>query len=399
MTVPTSDSDYGPTLRLGETALRSNGHRCSLELLDVLADYEGVPNTVLRCSTGSESLPDSVVVKHSRQQAGVLRREAAALEFLGSLHELEGLHPRLLAFDGDSELLVMSDCGRSARLLGDVLQGTDSAFAERSLMQFQVALGRLHAACLGRQQKHSEIERRYGVSPLSRHRVNRLPEYIPKFIENARALSVAVGSSAEEELREIATIIESPGAFNTFTHGDSTPANAMVRDDGVVLIDFETAGYRHAFVDGSYSRLRYIHSVWARQIPSSIQAAMRLQYLDSFAKGARLQTERIGFDRDFCACCGAWMCALAGYVPDVMEEDKRWGLSTFRQRIIAGLEHFVDVANELNQFRNLADAAGKLSDRLKGLWSGTARMALYNAFSPDKQEPAADPELIGGSIP
>lgn len=66
-----------------------------------------------------------------------------------------------------------------------------------------------------------------------------------------------------------------PGPREVLTHGDPTPANAFLADDGeVLLLDVETSAPRHAMVDGAFANLRYLHSVWARALPESLLHAI-----------------------------------------------------------------------------------------------------------------------------
>ena len=64
------------------------------------------------------------------------------------------------------------------------------------------------------------------------------------------------------------------------------------------------------------------------------------------------------------------------------QEDKRWGRSTRRQRIVAALEHFVRLAEELNRFPALAQAAHHTAHHLRKSWPASdCELPLANAFS------------------
>jgi Ser/Thr protein kinase RdoA (MazF antagonist) len=50
-------------------------------------------------------------------------------------------------------------------------------------------------------------------------------------------------------VEEAAERLERPGQALTLTHGDPGPDNALITPRGVVLVDFEKAGRRHALTD------------------------------------------------------------------------------------------------------------------------------------------------------
>ena len=88
------------------------------------------------------------------------------------------------------------------------------------------------------------------------------------------------------------------GPFLAFTHGDPTIGNVFIRDGEARLIDLETGEFRHALVDGSFARLRYLHSVWARRLPFSTQRRMLEAYRGELVYGCpALRTTRGSIER------------------------------------------------------------------------------------------------------
>jgi len=67
----------------------------------------------------------------------------------------------------------------------------------------------------------------------------------------------------------------------------------------------------------------------------------------------------------------------------VRDQDQGWGRSTQRQRIVAGLDHFTTVADEVGLLPGLAEGARVAGQRLRTLWGEDAcTMRLYPAFEP-----------------
>ncbi len=148
------------------------------------------------------------------------------------------------------------------------------------------------------------------------------------------------------------TTWETLAAFTTWSHGDWTPANAFYDPSwdevAVRFFDLETGGWRHALLDGVYPRLRYIHSVWARRIPGDLQRRSDDVYREELARG----------------------------IPD------KWGRSTWRQRIVAALEHFDSVASELQGFPAICRASRDAAASLRNTWpESDCTMPLHNAFA------------------
>ncbi|MCU1649026.1 MAG: hypothetical protein JWQ60_175, partial [Pseudonocardia sp.] len=99
-------------------------------------------------------LPRSLVIKHYQRdptpgRADRFRHEAASCQLFTALSG-DRPSPELVAHDPANRLLVLEDLGRSSTL-ADKLFGSDAAAAERCLLTWARALGRLHAVTAGRE--------------------------------------------------------------------------------------------------------------------------------------------------------------------------------------------------------------------------------------------------------
>lgn len=188
--------------------------------------------------------------------------------------------------------------------------------------------------------------------------------------------------AVEGEIRAVHGELFEPGPFTTFTHGDPTVGNVLYSSTtGINFVDFETAAYRHALIDGCFARLRYLYSVWAHHIPVSVQHQLLRAYRAELVEGCPAAGDDARFARGLLAASAAWLAALCTHLDRVVEQDARWGRATYRQRIIAGLEHFIALADEYDSLPALRDASRQLLDRLRDSWPGNDRqLATYPAL-------------------
>jgi hypothetical protein len=134
-------------------------------------------------------------------------------------------------------------------------------------------------------------------------------------------------------------------------------------------------------LDGTYARLRYLHSVWARQVPVDVQKKSAAVYRTELQQGCAAAGDDTRYTRAYLACAAGWLAGLLVFLPEVRDEDKRWGKSTYRQRIVTALDHFVVLAGELFGFQALAEASEKAAKCLRRSWPQTdCTMQVHRAF-------------------
>lgn len=338
----------------------------------VLADY--TPNMILRfrAAPGGAGDPSTVVVKRAKEPLGHLLPEIAGYAFL-SQGETADLIPRIFGYDAGRELVVMEDLGAAAeRQLGWILLGEDRARAETALMAFQRTLGRLHAGTAGREAAFLRIREGLGTGDASRHKVHEILPALRDLSGMPEALGFSAPPGLAAEIEAAADAVANPGPFLGFTHGDATPANAFSTPGAVRLTDLETCGFRHVLLDGSYARLRYIHSVWAFRIPEALQRRLLDAYRTELVRGLPEAGDDALFHEGLMACAAAWLGGLWRLYPKVVDGDVRWGRVTNRQRIVAGLEHFAALAGEVDRLPALAEAASRAGEVLTSQWSREA---------------------------
>ena len=112
------------------------------------------------------SLPRTLVVKHyvadpAPDRPDPFHYEVASCQLFTALPADDRSSPVLIAHDPDARLLVLEDLGRSSTL-ADKLFGPDADAAQRCLLGWARALGRMQAATAGRESDFGALLRRQG---------------------------------------------------------------------------------------------------------------------------------------------------------------------------------------------------------------------------------------------
>lgn len=132
------------------------------------------------------------------------------------------------------------------------------------MLAWAASLGSLQAATVGlRQSFLDELTAfsSWGAPPLDTMSETLMEAATVPARELPR-LGVAAPSSAIEELRDVALELDmaDSGRPGGLVPGDTCPSNAIETDDGLVLLDFEGAEYRHVAWEAAYLTVP-----WTRQ--------------------------------------------------------------------------------------------------------------------------------------
>ncbi len=213
------------------------------------------PWSVMRCRLADPLTvggATSVIVKwvrtepgNERTQPGRLRTERAALEHVGA--RAPQLVPRVLAGGGDSGLLVLEDLA-PREPLRELLLRVGPVLAEPQMIDVARALGRLHAATVGSASSYYE---RLGADATAGLATD-IAASVGDFglgVERVRAVGVPMSTAAQHELTAIVDTLLDPGALLALSNGDPETNNYLADGPDGRLIDFESAGFQHVFVD------------------------------------------------------------------------------------------------------------------------------------------------------
>lgn len=176
-------------------------------------------------------------------------REAISYQFATALAKVNRPGPELLAHDLDGRLLILSDLGEDSRRLTQVLKAGGERTAGNALMAFAQALGRLHAATVGREADFTALMRRAevahridGITLQARASIAELPPLLDQHLHIT--VPTHLVKSVQSSLR-----LFGRSRFRAFSASELCPDNIIVNDDGIRFLDYEWGGFRDATLD------------------------------------------------------------------------------------------------------------------------------------------------------
>ncbi|MEU2252280.1 phosphotransferase family protein [Nocardia xishanensis] len=226
----------------------------------------------VRVAENSFSLPRTLIVKQVRGAARDRRtgglapgvasidsaflREAVSYQFTTALSREQRPGAYLIAHSLPDRLLILSDLGENARMTAVLQSGVEPA-TRNALMAFAQALGRMHAATVGREADFVALLRRVEVV----HRVDGIAQQAEAAISEVpgllqRELGIEVpGEIAERIVR--GNRLFSAGRFRAFSPSDLCPDNVMLNQEGARFLDYEWGGFRDATLDIAYALVSF----------------------------------------------------------------------------------------------------------------------------------------------
>ena len=301
-------------------------------------------------------------------------------QFLSAIED--GPHsPRFYGGDHSLGLFILEDLGYHRSLVEPLLK-EDAASAERALLRFSARLGALHAATIGHSAQFEGLFT--AISPKVWAHAQNVPnvhERVTQLQASLERVGVRADTDETRDLEAVVDATENPGPFLSYIHGDPCPDNVFLIDDELRLIDFEFGRFGHALMDGTFSRMAFPTCWCANRLPQGLVSKMEAVYRAELVKGCSQAQEDGIFERAVVEACGFWLVStLTRHLDGALETDHTWGIATMRQRLLARLEAFVDVAEEFNQLPGLCGIAARVLHELGKLWPGTDPLPLYPAF-------------------
>lgn len=224
------------------------------------------------------SLPRTLVVKHYLAGPGPDRPdpfhyEVASCQLFTALPADDRSSPVLIAHDPEARLLVLEDLGRSSTL-ADKLFGPDTAAAQRCLLGWARALGRMQAVTAGREGDFGALLRRQGerawrdpVAEDARAALAGLPDLL-----DAR-LGIVPSPEAAEEAHDTVRLLGGT-RYRAFSPSDTCPDNNLVTSRGMRFVDFEWGCFRDVVLDAAYFRVPFPACEASFALPPGLAAAM-----------------------------------------------------------------------------------------------------------------------------
>jgi len=153
--------------------------------------------------------------------------------------------------------------------------------------------------------------------------------------------------------------------------------------DHVTIIDFEFAAFGHALIDGAYGRIMFPTCWCCNRIPDAVVAAMENAYRAELTRAVPEAADDRLFNTALVAACAHWaLGTLTWHLDGSLKEDREWGISTMRPRILARLDAFIATAESHGKLPALHQTLAILADDLRAQWPDMEDLPLYPAFRP-----------------
>jgi hypothetical protein len=308
-----------------------------------------------------------------------LIREWSATAFIDACAPGRGHSPALLGGDVARGLIVFEDLGTGLRSLDHVLLEGPAAEAERALTHYATALGRLHADTVACAEGHrARFQSIFGGGEPSGSMWSSMEDSVSAI---ARKLG---GTPPARELAQLSARLDDPG-WQSLTHGDPCPDNALIVDDRIRLVDYEFARPAHALLDGIYWRIGFPTCWCAGRIPDDVARRVDRAYRAEIVRAMPAACDEAAYRTEIAHVAAIWLIrSLSWRLDRALEEDERWGTWSVRGRLLWYLEAVIEMteaAHALPGFRATAHAW------LAGLckrWPDAAPLGLYRAFAPPR---------------
>jgi Ser/Thr protein kinase RdoA (MazF antagonist) len=316
--------------------------------------------------------PDRSVVMKRRGEQGSEGRarsfgvELAALAYLNAMPA--PVAPRLVAADAQAGILLMEDLGPGASLAGALLAG-DRDRARAGLVSYAEALGAMHAWSTGRPGELAGLRARYAPgAPPGPSWLAALARGREGFLGAVASLGLGAGG-AGAEIDELSQLLNGTGYLG-LVHGDACPDNVRFRAGGGRIFDFETAGWGPFVLDAAYL-LAPFPSCWCfARLPAEAAAPAMAAYR------ARVQASGIelgaAWEAALAAAVATWIVARGPMIIRVLEEDREWGTTTLRPRLLTWLHSFIGASGRAGVLPVLRALAEALHEELGRRWPEAA---------------------------
>jgi hypothetical protein len=369
---------FGGEVRLGQgTVLNEREHVARFSLLEAPA---GCPATVI--AKGWNAWGDQTYDLESGEYDSPcvrLSSDWTGLQFLSAVMGEDSPAPRFIAGDQAAGFFVMEDIG-SGIDPAQVLLGDDPHQAEVQMLALAAALGRMQAATAGQQADFERLRVRLG--PVSSQESDRARSLVANWSASLEELGLRLPPGLRPDLDRVLQAVLAPGPFLAFTHGDPCPDNWRNVSGRMRLFDFESSGFRHALQDGVYGRIHFPTCWCVNRFPSEIPLAMERAYRAELVKSIPAATDDALFSAAVVEMCAFWVLADEWEkLPELMDKDRRWGLTTLRQVLPVRLGIFSELAASAGHLQALGETAAALRAFLRARWPQEAdAMPLYPAF-------------------
>jgi hypothetical protein len=250
------------------------------------------------------------------------------------------------------------------------------------MLDIAAAMGRMHAATIGRQEEFNHL--RLGLGKQVDDLQKTTTGLISRWSVFVDSLGLAPAAGMADDLARMRQSILDPGPFLAYIHRDPCPDNWLKVGDRMRLFDFEWGGFRHALLDGMYGRIHFPTCWCVNRFPADLPEEMENIYRLELAHGCPQAGEDTVFYPAVVETCAFWFlvtCEGWNGPASLMEEDGQWGIATLRQRVLVRGKILSDLTDRFHHLQVLGDTIRRLLEILRSRWPEEADlMPLYPAF-------------------
>ena len=347
---------------------------------------KGRRNLLLRCFIHPVSgFPSSFIIKKVETEYSPNRtdwdtrrffNDWTGSQFLNTIPSKFQHSPLFYGGDRNLGFIVIEDVQHQNSLVEPLL-GNDRNYAEWALLQYATCLGQLHSDTLGKVAEFEELYKT--LSPEMKFTRSNLNIQQHEF--RFEKLGIKLKSNWWLDLETINTMLSNPSEFLAYVHTDACPDNVLIADNKLRLIDFETGRFDHAFIDAACGRMMFPSCWCSKRLPLDLIRQMEHTYRLILIQHCPITEDDEVFEPALVNACGFWLLyTLSRHLDYALEQDRDFGISTIRQRILARLRTFIATSREFNRLPSLRDTSSRLLDLLYQRWSDVPDLPLYPAF-------------------
>jgi hypothetical protein len=347
-----------------------------LERVETLRGGERSEVRRVRAEFPDSAGASSVIVKRFLMAGEGWAREAAALASLPP----DAPAPKVLAEGAAPPVIVMSDLGPgpnvAAALLGDSPEAATGA-----VLDWAEAVAKLHRATFGhRQEFRAALSMRAGDLPVADHVMPALADETALLLDARCAeLGVSVPHGALSELRELPRQLRADDNA-ALSPSDTCPDDNVRTHDGVALVDFEGAQWRHIAWDVAYLTVPWPSCWCAWRMPHDV-AERAVEHYRGVVEDALPYVRSPQFRHDLTAATTGWtMISTASFLSRALADDPPPtdpGKPTPARRAL--ILHRLSAARRTTELPALAELAARLRENLLTRW-GEVPLGYAPAF-------------------
>lgn len=303
---------------LGTVALAAAGSEMGRRLTPAGSALRGSDRSVvLRAFVNGG--PETVIVKAfdpARAGEGWVREAAALTTVRGSGARAVDL----VAVLDRPPLVVLADLG-GGPTLADRLLGSDPQLASGALGRWAEAMGSVHAASAGgRQAFEAALAHFAGDLPADPDTTgDALSESADRLADLLPRLGVDVPAAAIRELRDVESLLSTD--VTALSPADACPDNAVTSGDGLVLLDFEGATWRHVAWDAAYLVVPWPSCWCSWRLPQDVASAALGRWRSVVAPVLPAVASE-AFEADLALAASAWVwISTAWFLPRALDGD------------------------------------------------------------------------------